>query len=138
MNEPRIGVALMKCFLCLEDGDIIMNTKLTEHHAKKVEELNGKASPHAEPCNKCKELMKQGVIIITYDPEKSGPEVGDFWRTGGWFVLKDEAVERMAEVMNEQGKKVVEQAIEKRVLFLPDEFARAFGLFEAAENAPQG
>lgn len=52
MSQPEVGVALTKCFYCGGDSDIILNRKLTKHHAKKVEEMDGQII-NREPCSKC-------------------------------------------------------------------------------------
>lgn len=134
-NEQRFPVALLKCFLCGGDGDIIIGKRATSapEGESKVEKMHGKIM-HTEPCGKCKEYMKQGVIIITIDPEKSGDKIEDAWRTGGWFVVKENAVKRMAEVSTDEGKKAINQAISKRVLFMAHDIAETLGLFDLVKK----
>jgi hypothetical protein len=45
-----------------------------------------------EPCDKCKEYMKQGIILISVRDGEGGDNP---YRTGGWTVIKEEAVRRM-------------------------------------------
>ena len=51
-------VALMKCFICDDDADIILDRRL-----KDISELHGKTSPSTF-CNHCREAMKDGVWLI--------------------------------------------------------------------------
>ena len=149
ITEPRLGVALTKCFFCNESNEIVLNSVLTERHAAAVDEMDGKVI-NMRPCNKCKALMKKGVILITIDEEKSdygwnippkveGMErngqyvtVNEGWipnpyRSGGWFVVTDEFIRRAinpAEMAN--------RAIKHRWMFIAHKAAKMMGLFEAA------
>lgn len=87
-DKQKLGIALTKCYFCGKDDKIVINTRLTEYFAKKVEEMNGKIIDK-EPCNECKKLMKMGVMLISvrdYDPE---------YRTGSMAIIKDEAIKRI-------------------------------------------
>lgn len=89
MRENRLGVAIPKCYFCGENkNEIIMNRILTEGCAKKVEDAHGKVIDK-EPCDKCKEFMKQGVILI--EVSDNDPD----YRLGGFAVIKDEAISRI-------------------------------------------
>lgn len=125
------AVALTKCFFCGGDGNIIIPRTLTQKVANSVEEMHGKVVD-MNPCNKCKELMKQGVILITFDPAKSekdwnkhGP-VPNPYRTGGFFVVKDEAVRR---IFNDEGGATA-FALKYRWIFIEHAVAVQLGLFE--------
>lgn len=103
---PDFEVALLKCFFCGDDSEIVLNTRLTPRDAANVRAMHQKVA-HMEPCNKCKDLMKQGVILLTIDVKKSDPNwnrppSGDErknwmpnpYRTGGFFVLTDNGIRR--------------------------------------------
>lgn len=85
----KFEVAIPKCYFCGEDkNELIMNTRLTEKCAEQIKEAHGKVI-NTEPCDKCKELMKQGVMLIKVrddDPE---------YRLGNICVVKDEAIRRI-------------------------------------------
>jgi hypothetical protein len=69
-----------------------------------------------EPCSKCKELMEKGIILISVDSKES-PDNDNPYRTGGWIVVKEEAVRRI-------GIKPVEleaDILKRRVAFVPDD-----------------
>ncbi len=150
-NNHDLGVALTKCYFCHESDKIVMNTRLAPQIAARVEEMNGKVID-MDPCNKCKALMQQGVILITIDSEKSGTDwhkpPNEAWddrrgvwapdpnwmpnpyRTGGWFVVKDDAIRRMMP----DSPDLAEWAIKHRWMFIEDEAARKIGLFAEGER----
>src|SRR5882724_2104754 len=93
------AVALAKCFYCLEAGEIIIQTRNILRPDPRVERMHDKVCSMS-PCSKCAGYMKQGVILITIDEGKSAPDwnkaqMPNPYRTGGFFVVKDEAVKRM-------------------------------------------
>ena len=109
MNETsnNFSVALTKCFYCGEGNQLVINTELTQKCAQEVEELNGKVIS-MEPCSKCKELMKQGVMFISCkddDPE---------YRTGKIAVIKDEAIKELVT------EPLQSQILKARFCFCPD------------------
>jgi hypothetical protein len=138
--NPRVGVALTKCFYCGEGDRILINKLLTESMAKRVESAHG-CVIDMEPCNKCKEFMDKGVILITIDDAKSGanwntppPDKPTNWmpnpyRTGGFFVVTDDAVKRI--INNES---TVEWALKHRWMFIDHEAAERIGLFAHAKG----
>lgn len=146
----NLGVALTKCFFCQGDADILLNTRLTPGHAKAVDAMHGKIVS-MEPCQKCTEYMKMGIIVITIDVAKSDPNwdkpspimskdrygrmvehrgIPNPYRSGGWWVIKDEAVQRMTP------EHVYEWAKAHRFMFIEHEAAEKLGLFEAGKTAP--
>lgn len=130
MKDPNtLGVALTKCYFCHENDAIIMNTRLTPALAKSVESMNGMVI-NMEPCQKCQDAMKKGVLLITIDDDKSGPgwnkeKMPNPYRTGGWFVVSDDFVKRTFDVHN------ADYAIKHRWMFIEDAAARMLGLFDA-------
>ena len=119
-NDYRLQVALTKCFYCGEDDKIIIGKRLVKGKSK-IEEAHGKVIDY-EPCNKCKEYREQGIILITYD-EQLTSDMTNPYRTGGFFVVKDKAIERMF------GKEFANNALEKRAGFISHEIAETVGLF---------
>ena len=69
-----------------------------------------------EPCSKCKGYMERGIILISVDEEKSKGDMENPYRTGGWVVVKEEALKRMI-----QPQELLDQILKQRVAFLPDE-----------------
>ena len=134
-----MGVALTKCYFCGDGDRIIMNRVLTTSLAAKVESMNGKVID-MEPCNKCRHFMSLGVIFLTIDPEKSEPnwnkppaslrfEEKRQWfpnpyRTGGFFVVKDEAVKKMLP------EELATYALKERYMFIEEGVARDLGFYD--------
>lgn len=113
----NLEVGLTKCFFCGKSKDIIMNTRLTKKAADEIKKINGKVID-TEPCNECKELMKQGVMLLSCKD-------GDMhYRTGKIAVIKDEAIKRMLE--NE--KDLLKQVLEKRYCIIEDTAWNMLGL----------
>ena len=96
MNNKDLGVALVKeaCFVCaaIYDGSIVMNTRLSPTQAKKVEELNGQVVGYLpEPCEKCKELMSKGFLLVGIIEEKSDDKSNPYRSGNQWVVTNDYA-----------------------------------------------
>ena len=90
--DNNFEVALTKCFFCGGDNQIIMNRVLKPNIAKKVKEAHGKVI-NLEPCPKCAEYMKQGIILISVRDGETDKK--DPFRTGGFAVIKDEGLKKV-------------------------------------------
>lgn len=85
----KLGLAIPKCYFCGKDkNEIIMNRVLTDKMAGKIEEMHGKVID-TEPCDECKKLMEQGVMLIEVKDDM--PD----YRLGAISVIKDEAISRI-------------------------------------------
>jgi hypothetical protein len=67
--------------------------------------------------------MKQGIIFIGVRDGEQGKD--NPYRTGEWFVLKEEAVRRMP--MN---KELMKSIIKKRICFIEQEVINKLGIAE--------
>lgn len=120
--SPKHGVnpAIPVCFFCNEaKNEIILAGQLQ----------GDQEAPHAavwdkRPCDKCKELMQQGVIFISV---REGEQGANPYRTGGWVVVKEEAVRRIV-----QPTELLADILKSRVAFVPDEAWNKIGLPRAA------
>ena len=135
-------VGMTQCFLCGEDKDIVIDRRLRESLPRHV------GVTDLEPCGKCKDFMKMGVIVVAYDEEKTdfldtiklpNPEnkhvpidtkMPNFHRTGGWWVVRDDAIERMIPALGVDAEPILTQALKQRVLFLPDKVCEFLGFHE--------
>lgn len=133
-----LGVALTKCYYCGGDSDILMNTRLTERMAEKVKDTHGKVVS-MQPCRKCEGYMKDGIILLTIDDEKSEEgwahpgegKIPNPWRTGGFFVVREAAMDRLLqEPLRSQVKKC-------RWTFIEEKIARAIGLYSIPPVSPE-
>lgn len=110
-------VAMTSCFLCGEGKDILLHRRLRD-----ISEVHNKVVD-TEPCSKCQEYMKQGVILIEVDESKTSDKKNP-WRAGGWCVVKEEAVKRMGITPPELEADI----LKRRVCFLPTDVWDMFGL----------
>lgn len=128
-NEPRprclrlpdkhgVNPSISQCFFCGE----------TKNEVVLVGRLPGdEQAPHQavfdmEPCETCKGHMERGIILISVS-EKLTKDRKNPYRTGGWVVLKEEALRRMI-----KAPEVLEDILKRRVAFVPDEVWDKIGL----------
>jgi len=125
--EHGLNPSLSTCFLCGESNEIILFGRLTPSQRKALKAEGGKAPRNIcmdkTPCSKCAEYMEQGVILISVDESRSS-DTSNPYRTGGWCVVKEEAVKRWGLKPQE----LEDQIIESRVAFIPDELWNILGL----------
>lgn len=124
-----IGVALVKraCPVCAEvlDAEIILNTVLSKRRAAEVKKLHGECIGFLDaPCAECQEFMRQGIILVTIDESKTTDHSNPY-RTGGFFVIKEEAIKR---IFNAE---MAARLVETRVGFIEHEAAVQLNLLEA-------
>lgn len=134
----RQNVALTKCFYCGGDDRILLATRYRSDGSP-VQDLGHAhgAVIDMEPCNKCRELMGLGVIFLTIDEKKSPPgwnseRIPSPFRTGGFFVVKDDAVRRIINATS-----LADWAIQHRWMFIEHEVAERLGFFRMAEQQAQ-
>ena len=125
-QNSNFEVALTKCYFCGEGADIIINRLLTKKAAQQVALLHNQVISR-ELCPKCKEYMKQGIIVITFDDSKTPPNTSstdDLYRDGGFYVIKDEAIEHLIScpTFSQIAKDALSKSLIDRVIFLPGEF----------------
>ena len=134
-KNNEIGVALVKeaCPGCLTemDGGLIMNRKIGNKAAnKRLNDMNGKVVGIADHfCEECEEWSKKGIIIITVD-EKKTDDISNPWRTGGFFVLKDDYIKKLMD----ESPALLERTLKHRMCYMPHEVAEGIGLFNKPED----
>lgn len=156
MSE-RQHVALTTCFFCGEGNEILLAARY-DRSGRPVQDLapfHGRVCT-MNPCQKCEELMTQGIILLSIDDEKSDPDwnkpppsehtyvQGRGWveeqaawmpnpyRTGGFFVLREEAVRRIFT------GEPLDFALKHRWCFIEHRAAELLGLFAQHEEAANG
>ena len=125
-------VALTRCFFCGEADKILLaskyyNTKEGMEPVHDLEPLNNKVVD-LDPCPKCTDWMKKGIILIGFDPKLSEPNwnkggIPNPYRTGQFTVLKEEAFDRIFH----GGKDAAEFAKKHRWIFVEEEVLKALG-----------
>ena len=122
--SPKHGLnpSIEKCFFCNGDKSVILFGRIPDGNGGEKEAPRA-AVLNQEPCDKCKGLMDQGIILISVDEEKTGEDTNNPYRTGGWVVVKEEAIVRAF-----SDTPVLEYILKKRVAFLTDEAWDRLGL----------
>lgn len=127
-----------RCFFCLEHNKIYLVGSHTQQFkdaglAREDGEMNNDIGVvDMEPCSKCEDLMKQGIILISIrEPSASElnakgnlkDRIPNPYRTGGWVVVTEDAIRRMI-----KPEAMVEYALKVRWLFIIDEVWDMLGL----------
>jgi len=112
--EDKSYVGMARCYFCGEPSTILLDRRLKDslpHDAGVID---------MQPCSKCAEYMKHGIILMsisddTTEEQMKGP-IPNPYRTGGWCVVKDEAVKRIFE----ESSKILAFTLEHRFAFITD------------------
>lgn len=110
MENSYVGMS--NCFYCNEPKEIILDRRLKNP-------LPQNAVYDKIPCDKCKGYMKQGIIFISV---KAGSDKENPYRTGGWWVVKEDFVKRVIK------GKMLRDVLKQRVCFIEDEVCEKIGL----------
>jgi hypothetical protein len=99
-----LNPSVLVCFICGKDSGVAL-----------LGNNGGREAPRRmldqRPCPECAEWMEQGVILISV---REGSDEKNPHRTGGWAVVKDEAVARLFDAES------AAHALRKRVAFVSD------------------
>jgi len=117
-KKHGVNPAIPLCFYCLEPkNEIVLPGRMKG---------DAQAPQHAVwddlPCDKCREHMKNGIILISVDEKLSGGETTNPYRTGGWVVIKEDAIRRMIDPES------AERILRLRFSFVTDETWDMLGL----------
>lgn len=122
-TEDGSFVAIPKCYYCNQEK----NELLIHRRMENIKHLHGMVVD-MEPCDKCKEYMQQGVIVVSVrDGESQEGDPPNPYRTGGWWVMTVESVKRIFNIdfTNEL----------RRFMFIEDGVAQKVGLKKGGDNA---
>ncbi len=117
-SKYGVNPAIPKCFYCLKDKNMIYLLG-----ANGGREAPRNAVFDKEPCETCRGYMKQGVILISAKEPKPGEDAKNPFRTGGFWVVKDDMIRRAI-----KPESVMEHALKARVMFISNEAAKAWQL----------
>lgn len=138
--HSRFGVnpTMATCYICNEPSEIILVGSSTKPFrdagiavSKDGEMPMNVGVMDGRPCSKCEGYMKQGVILISVRDDQENEiqkantdkRLPNPFRTGGWVVIKDDAIRRML-----NPPELVESVLRKRMCFVPDQAWDALGL----------
>jgi len=126
--NPSLGV----CFYCGdENGEVVIPGLLRSKKDGQDVEAPRRAVWHKEPCARCQGFMAEGIIMISVDESKSDDQQNPY-RTGGWVVLKEEALRRIGLQPPELEAAVLRQ----RVCFIADDAWDRLGLPRPEASTP--
>ena len=116
-EKHGLNPAIPLCYFCNEKkGEIILAGRLMgDREAPKY------AVWDMIPCNKCKGYMEMGIICISV---KDGEKGYNPYRTGGWAVIKAEAVTKMLD----NNVQLLKHVLDKRMMFVEDTTWDAMGI----------
>lgn len=128
--SPTHGInpAIPVCFYCgKEKNEVLLLGRL-----KGDVEAPRHAVWNKEPCGTCKGYMKQGIILISINEVLSRDDPENPYRTGGWVVVTEEAIERWLLKPPE----LVDAICRRRAAFIPDEVWDRIGLPRGPTGIP--
>jgi len=115
-EKHGVNPAIPRCYLCGEDkNEVVLFGKLKG-------DVEAPRNPviDQEPCTTCKGYMEMGIILISVrDEEGDNP-----YRTGGWCVVKEVALERIGI----QPPELLNDILKMRSAFIPDQLWDMIGL----------
>jgi hypothetical protein len=106
-KKHGLNPSIKQCYFCGEGDEIILFGSAFP---------GGEAAPHQavydkQPCQKCANLMKQGIMLIQVRDGESGENP---YRTGMLCVVKDAAIREIV-----QPEELAEDICKKRMCFVP-------------------
>ena len=133
-KENGLNPTIFSCFYCGEDMGVALTGAAGDAVARKMGHSDGQMPTRCgpismEPCDKCKEYMKQGVILIGVREEEPAENP---YRTGEFIVVKDRAMRELLEGSPE----LLEAILEKRFAMVPQSALKAMGLVKEDGTLP--
>lgn len=124
-KDHGLNPTIRTCFFCGESTTEIILLGDT---------IKGEAPQHAvvdyEPCEKCQEAFKQGILLIEAESKPVNPNQPDLqgaYPTGSHWVVTEEAVQRMLE------PSMAQNVLKARGAMISRETAQTLGLYPPKE-----
>jgi len=116
-KKHGVNPTIPHCFFCQKPkNEVILAGKLPGD-----EEAPRGAVWDRNPCDECRHHMETGIIFISVKPDEKTTD--NPYRTGGWVVIKEEAVRRIVKPAT-----LADDICKKRVAFVPDDAWDMIGL----------
>ena len=131
MKTNNLEVSLVKelCPVCGKemDGPIIMNTVLTEKHAKKVRDLHNKVIGFADHCcEECAKYKDEAVFFVSIDASKSSKNfLEELYRTG-----KISGIKKEADIIESFKDYIITIKDGTQIVFIDEEGGKILGVFK--------
>lgn len=128
-------VSFTLCYFCGE-ADRIVIAKHNGAAARKTVESVDRHVIDLEPCPKCADWMKQGIILLGIDTAKSAPDwnkgpLPNPYRSGGFAVVREEAVRRLL-----KPGPALDFALAHRWSFIEHDAGTQIGLWPESATSP--
>ena len=128
-NNFEVSLVKELCPVCCKemDGPIIMNTVLTEKHAKKVKDLHNKVVGFANHCcEECSKYKDEAVFFVGIDASKSSKDsLENLYRTG-----KISGIKKEADIIKSFKDYIVTIEDGTQIIFIDEEFGKKLGVFK--------
>ena len=128
-NNLEVSLVKELCPVCCKemDGPIIMNTVLTEKHAKKVKDLHNKVVGFANHCcEECSKYKDEAVFFVGIDASKSSKDsLENLYRTG-----KISGIKKEADIIKSFKDYIVTIEDSTQIIFIDEEFGKKLGVFK--------
>jgi hypothetical protein len=125
MEKSYVGYN--NCYFCGEINEVLLDRRLRNTLHSNMGVMN------MRPCGKCEGYMKQGILLMSISDDTTAEEmkgpIPNPYRTGGWVVVKEDAVKRMFD------GKFLDFALKHRFSFITDEAWDKIGLPRGEVNA---
>ena len=133
MKINNLEVSLVKelCPVCCKemDGPIIMNSILTEKHAKNVKDLHNKIIGFADHCcEECSKYKDEAVFFVSINASKSSNDsLENLYRTGKIIGIKKEA-----DIIESFKDYIITIKDGTQIVFIDEETGKNLGIFKDA------
>ena len=128
-NNLEVSLVKELCPVCGKemDGPIIMNTVLTEKHAKKVRDLHNKVIGFADHCcEECAKYKDEAVFFVSIDASKSSKNsLEELYRTG-----KISGIKKEADIIKSCKDYIITIEDGTQLIFIDEEFGKKLGVFK--------
>ena len=128
-NNLEVSLVKELCPVCGKemDGPIIMNTVLTEKHAKKVRDLHNKVIGFADHCcEECAKYKDEAVFFVSIDASKSNNDsLENLYRTGKIIGIKKEA-----DIIESFKDYIITIKDGTQIVFIDEEGGKILGVFK--------
>ena len=130
-NNLEVSLVKELCPVCGKemDGPIIMNTVLTEKHAKKVRDLHNKVIGFADHCcEECAKYKDEAVFFVSIDASKSSNDsLENLYRTG-----KISGIKKEADIIKFCKDYIITIEDGTQIVFIDEEAGKNLGVFKDA------
>ncbi|MFZ1491176.1 MAG: hypothetical protein WAS51_14655 [Ilumatobacteraceae bacterium] len=135
--SPKYGVnpSIELCYFCGDETGSIVMPGLIQQKDRFGRAVPGtdieaprKAVWNRNPCPRCADLMKQGIVLISVDKEpRPGKEKDEPYRTGRMCVVSEDFIRRAID------KTTAESLVKRRWSYVPDDAWALLGLPASAD-----